>query len=621
MLMKRKLVPTTIRFRLALVILLLISLALPSIPKASARSDEPLQVTIGNVSALIGQEIQIPVSIGQPVPGIGSYGIQINFDKSALEALSVSPSYGSGGEDCAVAEEGCFRSAVNNEEGWIRAIWADATGGDRPIAAARELFKIRAKVKGSSSTGAKALSVDRSDISNLTFTDADMHKLNVQVTEGKVTVSPAAGPSTAPAPDESSKVKVIVNGQEQPDSATMTRTKVNDRTVITIHVDEDKVMQQLNDNRLKTLLLPVDESNAAVIGELNGKLVKAMENQGATVAVRTSRANYTLSADQINIDAVASAFGKQIPLQDIKISIIIAGTEPDRTLLVDSAAASGGMNVIVPPVEFRITASYNGQSTEVSQFNRYVERAVALPNDIDPSRITTGVVLNEKGKLVHVPTKITQINGHYYALINSLTNSTYTVVWNPKTFADTKSHWARNEINDLASRLVIQGITDETFAPDRTISRAELTAVLVRALGLHEGKEGARIRFADVGDHDWFRDDVVTAASYGLIEGYPNGTFRPNAKVSRAEAMVLLSRAAAIANLKPATADETDKLLERFTDHAGIGDWARTGVASAIEMGITQGTDNKLLPAQQITRAESAVMIRRMLVQAQLINS
>ncbi|MCM3631279.1 S-layer homology domain-containing protein [Paenibacillus glycanilyticus] len=222
---------------------------------------------------------------------------------------------------------------------------------------------------------------------------------------------------------------------------------------------------------------------------------------------------------------------------------------------------------------------------------------------------------------MHVPTRITQEDGHYFAQINSLTNSVYAVVWHSKTFADAANHWAKTDINDLASRMVIQGVSAERFAPDRSVTRAEFTAILLRALGIHAAKDDAKVAFNDVRAADWYRDSVVNAVSYGLITGYSDGSFRPNASISREEAIVMINRASAMTSLAQASASETAGLISQFRDKASIDGWAQAAVASGAKQGIVKGTNGKLLPKQPITRAESAVMIKRMLVAAGLINS
>ncbi len=74
------------------------------------------------------------------------------------------------------------------------------------------------------------------------------------------------------------------------------------------------------------------------------------------------------------------------------------------------------------------------------------------------------------------------VNGVYYAVINSLTNSTYTVIYNPVNFADVNDSWAKDAINDMGSRMVVTGVDGKNYEPDRDITRAEFAAIMVRSL-------------------------------------------------------------------------------------------------------------------------------------------
>lgn len=80
---------------------------------------------------------------------------------------------------------------------------------------------------------------------------------------------------------------------------------------------------------------------------------------------------------------------------------------------------------------------------------------------MDPERITTAVVVEPDGRIRHVPTEVITADGKYYAKVNSLTDSTYTVIWNPISFADVEHHWAMQTVNNMGSRLVVYGTGDE----------------------------------------------------------------------------------------------------------------------------------------------------------------
>lgn len=99
--------------------------------------------------------------------------------------------------------------------------------------------------------------------------------------------------------------------------------------------------------------------------------------------------------------------------------------------------------------------------------------------------------------------------------------------------------WAKEAITALATRGVIKGVGENRFEPNRTITRSEIVSLLVRAKGTRAGEDKAY--FADVGKGDWFYRDVNTAYANNIVRGYPDGTFKPGKEVSRAEAAVMLA--------------------------------------------------------------------------------
>ena len=255
----------------------------------------------------------------------------------------------------------------------------------------------------------------------------------------------------------------------------------------------------------------------------------------------------------------------------------------------------------------------------VTRFNAYVERTITIPDGVDPTKITTCVVVDADGTVHHVPTRITVIDGKYYAVINSLTNSTYSVIWNPVEFTDVASHWAKDAINDMGSRMVVTGVDDSNYAPDRNITRAEFAVIMVRALGLEAGTGTSG--FTDVSASDWYNGYIKTASDYGIITGYPNGAFGPNDTITREQAMTMIARAMKITGLDVSmTESEISSLLGAYSDGAAVMDYAKAGIAACVQTGIASGRgDGTIAPKDDVTRAEVAVMVERLLQKSGLI--
>lgn len=112
--------------------------------------------------------------------------------------------------------------------------------------------------------------------------------------------------------------------------------------------------------------------------------------------------------------------------------------------------------------------------------------------------------------------------------------------------------WAEQSINELAAAGVITGYPDDTFRPNDTVTRAEFVTMLMRLIG----EEGATSEFADVNGH-WAEKYIAKASEYGYISGYPDGTFRPDTDITRAEAFKIIASVFGF---------EADGAESRFTD-------------------------------------------------------
>lgn len=237
-------------------------------------------------------------------------------------------------------------------------------------------------------------------------------------------------PTPTPTPKDKG-VEVVINGKAENLGTEVTKT-VNGSTTTTIVMDDKKLDEKLNNEGNHSIVsIPVKSQTDVVIGELTGQLVKSMENKEAVLEIKTENVSYTLPASQINIDAVSEAIGKSVELKDIKVQIKIAKSTEETVKIIEDSARAGNFTVVAQPIDFTITCSDGNMTVDVSKFNSYVERMVAIPDGVDPNKITTGIVFNPDGTFYHVPTAITVINGKYYAKINSLTNSTYSVIWHP----------------------------------------------------------------------------------------------------------------------------------------------------------------------------------------------
>ncbi|GGD81825.1 glycosyl hydrolase family 18 protein [Paenibacillus nasutitermitis] len=414
-------------------------------------------------------------------------------------------------------------------------------------------------------------------------------------------------------------MNILING-ELVRIGTVITSKVNNKLVTTITLDQKKLEERLkNAGSGAVITLPASVKSDAYIFELSMQMVNLLQDSLATIVIQTDNASYSLPAMQINIQQVAAQFGEDTNVLDIRLQIEVAESTVEALETVKYLASQGNYTILVPPISFTVRAIYGDKWIERSKFNIYVERLIALPDGTDPNKVTTGVVVEQDGTVRHVPTKVILRNGKYYALINSMSNSTYSVIWHPLEFVDVSQHWAKAAIKDMGSRMVISGIGNNMFNPDQDITRAEFAAVIVRGLGLP--LESGATSFKDLKESDWYSSAVQTAYSNGLINGYSDGTFRPKEKITREQAMLIIANAMKLTGLKAKLSDAlTDTILNPFKDASDVSEWAKSSVADNIQSEIVSGkNDARLVPKSNITRAEVAVMIQRLLQKSDLI--
>src|SRR5690606_12973835 len=110
---------------------------------------------------------------------------------------------------------------------------------------------------------------------------------------------------------------------------------------------EDKLAEE---GQGAVVTIPVNINSDVVVSELNGQMVKNMEDKQAVLEIKTDKATYTLPAQQINISDISDQVGKSVALQDIKIQIEIAVPTADTIKIVENAAEKGTFTIVAPPI-------------------------------------------------------------------------------------------------------------------------------------------------------------------------------------------------------------------------------------------------------------------------------
>ncbi|WP_173215629.1 S-layer homology domain-containing protein [Paenibacillus alba] len=287
---------------------------------------------------------------------------------------------------------------------------------------------------------------------------------------------------------------------------------------------------------------------------------------------------------------------------------------------VSQKVTGANANLLVTnPMEFQIRVGGNELNT---LDGIYVERSLVLPGASYPTNSTAVRVDAMTGESFFVPSTLSNDEGKWTMHIKDQYGGIYTVINANKSFVDMQAHWAQADVEKLASKGIVSGVSGDKFDPEKEITRAEFAALLIRALGLRENSLDASGSgtFQDIRKEDWYAGIVDMAAKAGLIQGYDDGTFRPLQKVSREQMAAMVTRTLQSAGQTAVTVAE-DTILNAFKDHNAIDDWAREAMAITLQNGLIQGvSDTKLDPNANATRAQAAVMLNRLLVYMKFIS-
>ncbi|AIQ55857.1 S-layer homology domain-containing protein [Paenibacillus borealis] len=271
---------------------------------------------------------------------------------------------------------------------------------------------------------------------------------------------------------------------------------------------------------------------------------------------------------------------------------------------VRSDAAYGSTGVLLSLV---IQTINSGNITEIHQ--------LALPAEVSlkltPAQISSmkpelaGIYYVDGNSAEYVPGTLTAGTVAFKATHFSA----YALLVYDKNFADMSGHWAEPAVKSLAARHLVNGVDAEHYEPARGITRAEFAALLMRAAD-RTGSVPANVAsapFADVPSSAYYAKQAAEAAAMGIMKGY-DGAFRPNDRITREEAAVALVNASKY--FKLAADGQAGKA---YTDAREIASWAAASVAEAGASGLMQGDGTTFQPKKQVTRAEVAVMVSRLI--------
>ncbi|TBL72643.1 YbhB/YbcL family Raf kinase inhibitor-like protein [Paenibacillus thalictri] len=189
-------------------------------------------------------------------------------------------------------------------------------------------------------------------------------------------------------------------------------------------------------------------------------------------------------------------------------------------------------------------------------------------------------------------------------LILSLAFSSLGIVSAEDGSKDIKGHWAERQLQSWITKGFIQGYADGSIRPDTSVTRAEWMTLANRAFGL---SEKAAVTASDVNPQSWEYEQAAIAIKAGYVSGYEDGTLRLGNDVTRQETAAMI--------VKLLQLDQGQlSALDRFRDKADLPEWSKGPLAAVVSKGILDGYENGTLGFNRsVTRAEAVVILDRAL--------
>ena len=172
--------------------------------------------------------------------------------------------------------------------------------------------------------------------------------------------------------------------------------------------------------------------------------------------------------------------------------------------------------------------------------------------------------------------------------------------WVGNTFPDVEfGDWFYDAVTALQAEGIINGMPDGTFAPNETVTRAQFATMIYRAMDGASANAGTEVSFTDVNADFWAAEAIYACAAEGIITGYPDGSFKPNANITRAEMAVMIYRAIGF-----------DQMFDNLFTDVKPSSWYYNAVTILGGLGIVNGMgDGLFVPEATATRAQAAQII------------
>ncbi|OOC64381.1 glycoside hydrolase [Paenibacillus ihbetae] len=340
--------------------------------------------------------------------------------------------------------------------------------------------------------------------------------------------------------------------------------------------------------------------------EITQEVIAAIAKKGAnaSLSIHVNGTEYRIPAALISVSG------------PVKVSV----TAPSEADLKGVEAFLAGKVVLNTPLLFKLEQIHADKTaTELKHYGKlYVSEYITIDAKAMNTKRAAGVVyipgLNE---LRSVPTLFkANADGTVTVEIKKTGNGIYVLAQQDMKFKDAIPAWAVEDAVQAAAKWIVSGENGGIFDAHKAMTRAEIVAIIVRALGLLPDESYAN--FADVDPKSAYAGELAAAKAAGLVKGRTGDVFDPNSPISREELAVILGNVLTYAGMDK---DAGSSVLNGFKDRSAVSSYAKSFVALVVKHKIMNGVSETTFdPISNVTKAQTVVTVMRTLRVLGLLN-
>lgn len=393
-------------------------------------------------------------------------------------------------------------------------------------------------------------------------------------------------------------------------------------------IDKDKldeafsyvVSKDSSQNKMIMFDVPTTERAASVAIPLQSLENAYVKSKNSYFAIRFGDIIQTIPLANLNFGEMTRSFNAST--NNITLLAQIEPQDPSNSSLLplNAQLSSNNAQALSDIYDFRLSAMVSVPTPKVLDVTAVSNHTLKINQAFNKNQAAAVHYDASVGKLSYAPTVFGKQVSSDYASFMGGSNDMYRLVTGTVNYTDVQNHWAKDDINKLASKFVIEGRNASQFMPNAPITRAEFAVFVARALGLN-GDKSAAAKFKDVPTSTVTAAYIGASSKAGIIQGNSDGTFGSNNLITREQMALMITRAMTAAGKGVTLESNASNLLSKFSDRGKISKTAQEAVAKVLQAEIVTGmTETTFQPQGNATRVQAVLMLSRMMKAIQYID-